>query len=215
MFKIKSKKWIAPVVTLVVMMTLGAGAAMAASSSGWNQQEISKLFIANLASNLDIDTSELKEAIAQSWKETLAEGVTQGFIKQDEADRIEQAIENGTWLNVGPLMDPWFGRRNGGSNLAELAAVLGIDSSEFFNKLKNGETLESIAAEKGFTLEQVKDKLIARKRQKLNEQVARGELSGEAAAQIISHFEQLDLSKMSPFGAPGMMPPLPPTSFQR
>ncbi|AOQ23160.1 hypothetical protein MTAT_16900 [Moorella thermoacetica] len=202
MFKLKGKKWIAGVIALVVVMALGAGAAVAANSSStskWGKGEIGQFFISRLAANLGIDTSKLEQALKQSGLETVDEAVKQGVIPQDKADKIKQAIENGTWDKLGPFWEPKIGKDDDDGGPADLAAVLGMKPADLINELKSGKTLADIAKEKNLTLDQVKEKLIAQKKQVLDQKVAQGKMIQDTENKILSRLQQMDLTRFGKF----------------
>ncbi|WP_338835942.1 hypothetical protein [Neomoorella thermoacetica] len=81
----------------------------------------------------------------------------------------------------------------------DLAAVLGMKPADLFNELKNGKTLADIAKEKNLTLDQVKEKLIAQKKQVLDQKVAQGKMTQDTENKILSRLQQMDLTRFGKF----------------
>ncbi|BCV20226.1 hypothetical protein [Moorella sp. Hama-1] len=217
MFKLKSKKWIAGVVALVLVLALGAGAAVAANTTtpGQNAGEMQQFFISRLAANLGVNVSQLEQAFKQSAIETVDEAVSKGVIPQDRADQIKQAIENGN-NKLGFFFGQFGGKAKaptgGFGDIANLASVLGMSPADFNGELKNGKTLADIAQEKGMTLDQLKEKLVAQEKQTLDQKVAQGQMTQDTENKILSRLEQMDLTHFGKFGGHGgKIRPTPPT----
>lgn len=218
MSKIKSKKWVVAVLASILVLALGAGAAVAANTStpGQNAGELRQFFVSRLAANLGIDVTKLEQAFKQSALETVDQAVSQGVISQERADQIKKNIEEGNWNGPGLFLGPRFGGEHGGrmpfGGPASIASILGMSPSDLANELRSGKTLADIAQEKGMTLDQLKEKLVAQEKQTLDQKVAQGQMTQDAENKILSRLQQIDLSKFGKFGGRGgKVRPVPPT----
>ena len=77
-----------------------------------------------------------------------------------------------------------------------IAKILGLTSEELQTELKAGTTLEQIASNKGMTLDQLKEKLLANTKTELDNQVSQGKLTSEQAQSMLSRMQNMDLSKL-------------------
>lgn len=78
----------------------------------------------------------------------------------------------------------------------DIAQILGITAEELQAELKAGKTLEQIAGNKGMTLAQLKEKLIAKTKTELDNQVSQGKLTAEQAQSMLTRLKSIDLSKL-------------------
>ena len=211
----KEKAWVLGLVLLVVLSLTVAGTAMAQDTAQTPKSGLLQIFWSKLAANLGIDQSRLEQALKQSGLEAVDEAVNQGLIPEERATKLKEAIESGDLGKMGPFMGPgggpkgkgpggWPGRggRMFGCSPADLASVLGMTPEELASELKSGKTLEDIAKTKGLTLEQVKEELVEKQKQLLDERVAQGKMTEEQAEKVLSRLENMDLSRMGKFGRP-------------
>ncbi|GEA15411.1 hypothetical protein E308F_16550 [Moorella sp. E308F] len=138
------------------------------------------------------------------------------MISQERADQIKKNIEDGNWNGPGLFLGPRFGGKPGGrmpfGGPASIASVLGMSPADLANELKSGKTLADIAQEKGMTLDQLKEKLVAQEKQTLDQKVAQSQMTQDAENKILSRLEQMDLNRIGKFGGySGKVRPAPPT----
>ncbi|SMB96144.1 hypothetical protein SAMN00808754_1409 [Thermanaeromonas toyohensis ToBE] len=198
----RSRKVLAIMVVFALLVLVGAGTAAAATGIGSVAKgSLYQTFISQLAANLGIDQAKVEQALKQAAVETVDEAVKQGIIPQDRASKLKEAIESGKLPPFGCMVGRGgFGPGKGAGPLHdELASVLGMTAEELHNAIRSGKTLEEIAASKGFTLDQVKEQLIAKVKAVLDEKVAQGQLTGDQAQQILFRLQQVDLSKIGRF----------------
>ncbi|MGI6284690.1 hypothetical protein SEF58_02600 [Neomoorella humiferrea] len=206
MLKLRGKRWLIGVTALVLVMAIGAGVAAAAANTAPGQQaaELKQFFVSRLAANLGIDTAQLEQAFKQSALETGDQAVAQGIINQERANQIKQAVENGNWNGLGLFLGPQFGRKPAGKmpfgGQASIASILGMSPADLASELKSGKTLADIAQEKGMTLDQIKEKLVAQEKQALDQKVAEGKMTQDTENKILSRLQQMDLNKLGRFG---------------
>ncbi|WP_258360503.1 hypothetical protein [Moorella sulfitireducens (nom. illeg.)] len=195
----KIKKHYPLFLVLVLVLSLAAaGVAVAqddSSSQPWSS--LKQLYLEKLAANLGIDVDRLQEAMQNAGQQTVEAAQTSGLIDSDKAERLQKALEDGQWPGFAGFKGGPRDRGFGGFKCADdIANVLGITPQELRQELQDGKTLEQIAAEKGLTLDQLKEKLINEAKTKLDEAVASGKLTRDKADKILSGLEQLDLSKL-------------------
>ncbi|QGP93494.1 hypothetical protein MGLY_29040 [Neomoorella glycerini] len=191
----KIKKYLSPVLILVVVLSLAAaGIAMAQdNSSSQPRTSLKQLYLEKLAANLGIGVDKLQDAMKNAGQQALDAAVSAGLMDSARAEKLQKAIAAGDW--------PWFagykpgphGRQQFPGNA--IATALGMTPQELRQELQSGKTLEQIATEKGLTLAQLKEKLINEAKTKLDQEVASGKLTQDKADKILSRLEQLDLSK--------------------
>lgn len=196
---LKKKSLVVSVVLLLAIGLLAAGTAFADTDSTNPQTNLFKIFTAKLAGNLGVDESKLTEAIKSAQEDTIKEGVAQGLIPADKAEKIQAAIQDGKMMGFGfcregkPRGD--FRGKAGAFKLNCLPEILGMTPEEFAAELKAGQTLEQIASAKGMTLEQFKAKWLETEKAALDEKVSQGTLTAEQADTIYTKLQNMDLSK--------------------
>lgn len=96
----KLNKWLVAVLTVAALGAFGVGAALANSSSRdtntplaappshESQQEISEIFLTNLATTLGVDEDTLTAALKTAATATVNQEVADGVITQEQAERI-------------------------------------------------------------------------------------------------------------------------------
>ncbi|MDI6710798.1 MAG: hypothetical protein QME76_08985 [Bacillota bacterium] len=100
-----------------------------------------------------------------------------------------------------------------GGPMADVAGILGMTAEELQTALKAGKTLEQAAADKGMTLAQLKEKLLAETKARLDEEVAQGKMTAEQARSMLTRMQSMDLSKFGAGPERGEgAPPEPPAS---
>lgn len=184
---------------LLVLSLVGAGAALAQDSTQTPWAALPQLFWSKLAANLGIDESRLQEAFKAAGSQALDEGVQQGLLPADKAQRLKEAIDKGQWQPLGGFLGGGphkFARGHAGGLLGDMAGILGMTPQELREEFKAGKTLEEIASAKGLTLDQLKEKWLADKKAALDDQVSQGKLTAEKAQEILSRLEKMDFSKL-------------------
>lgn len=150
---------------------------------------------------VDLQAFALAEA-----KEHLAQAVTDGKLTQEEADaklaEIQTAIENSEFPGKrggGFGMHGQRGERDG-----DLAEALGMTQEELRTAIQNGQTVEEVAAEKGFDLDafqaEKQAERLAEAQERLAQAVEEGKLTQEQADQIL---EQMQNGERPEFGGRG------------
>lgn len=117
--------------------------------------------------------------------------VEDGTITQEQADAVEEALEDAR-------PDQGFGGRFGhpgfalgfGGELSTVAESLGIDEDELRSALEDGRTIAEIAEELGVDVQDVVDDIVAAQRARLDDAVAEGYLTQEDADEILAGAEE-------------------------
>jgi hypothetical protein len=147
-------------------------------------------YISKLAENLGIPEADLRERMALTRDNLLADAVEEGRLSQESADQIRQRMEeSGSLLPGFPRPHDGF-RAFGHGNVVQAAAdVLGMEMSDLVQQLRGGEnSLADIAEGRGVDLESFKAGLLDAARGDLDRKVADGDLTQEQAD---IHFERL------------------------
>ncbi len=117
------------------------------------------LFWQALAQKLGISVAQLQQAVTDSWKQALTQGVQQGLITQSQADQLSQRLQNaGPGAGLGNL---GRGRGQGHANNARTvynsvisaatdaaAKALGMSTTDLQSALRGGQTLLAVAQSK-------------------------------------------------------------------
>ena len=184
---------------LAVFALAIAGVALAQEKTTASPGDLPKIFWSKLAAALGVDEGKLQEAVKSAASQTIDEGVRQGILPQEKAQRLRECLEKGTWPAPFGGFRGFRGFRGGFG--FEVAEFLGMTPQELRQELQSGKTLEEIAAAKGLTLEELKEKWLAKKKAELEEQVKQGKITQEKADEMLSRLEKFDL-RQCPFPGP-------------
>ncbi|MFA5774220.1 MAG: hypothetical protein WC864_02455 [Ilumatobacteraceae bacterium] len=138
--------------------------------------------LAEIATAQSVDVAKVIDSIVADAKSKLAAEVTSGDLTQAEADsklaeittRVTDMVSNGRpegrmgFRNEG---------RHGRPDLSNLAAVLGLQSSELQTQLQSGKTLSEIATAQSVDVSKVIDSIVADAKSKLAAEVTSGDLT--------------------------------------
>jgi predicted DNA-binding protein (UPF0251 family) len=175
-------------------------------------------FLQKLAARLGISESTLKSDLQQTSLDELQQLVKDGKLTQDQADKIQSAITNGT--DYFPGLNGSFGGRGGpggmgifgrgglqsilGKNQDALAKWLGISTATLQSDLKSGESLATIATAQGKTTADLKTFLTGELDSQLKAQVTAGKLtqaqSDTIRAGVVANLDALINAKLPQFG---------------
>lgn len=155
------------------------------------------VFLEAFAAELGVDRAALAPAARVAATAALDAAVEAGDVNEERAERIRERIAEadgdicerlagGPGRHGGPRHD----RHHALYELSEVAASeLGIERSELIDRLRDGETLEEIATAQGVDFEALTATLLDAARAELDEAVAAGMLSQEAADRIMERLE--------------------------
>jgi len=169
-------------------------------------------FLDNLAEQLGISRERLDQALSQAALDVVDQAVADGRITQEEADRIQEAIESGEF--------PFFFGRHGfghgfghhgfgpglgcpGVAADELAGFLGISVDDLRAARAEGQSLAQIAEANSKTRDELKSYLLSRVGERLDQAVADGKITQEQADQKLEDFSARLDDLIDSTGGPG------------
>ena len=173
--------------------------------------------LSDAAKRLDVQTSELRDALAKARDDQLAADVKAGRLTQAQADAVKQhRSQDGTVLGGPggpPPGGPGFGRHGGpggpgrgpGDVMKAAADALGLTQPKLFEALRGGKRLSDVAKVQGNSYADVKAAIRSAVRKDLDKAVADGDLTRAQADDMLSHLtEHLDEGGFpGPPGGPG------------
>ena len=166
---------IAAAVAVLAVGVLAIGGAAADENDGFVGS-----FLAKVADKLGVGEDELKTAIDEAGTETLDEGVAQGLLTDEQAERLQ---EGGFPFRMGP--------RHGPGHVMEAAVeVLDMPRDELMEQLRDGASLAQVAEAKGMSVEDFKTAFLDQAKTQLDELVAEDDLTQEQADGIFQHTEE-------------------------
>jgi hypothetical protein len=173
---------------IALAVTLGAGAAVAATSDVFDPKEEQEAFQAAVAEKLGVTTAELQNAYKEAALEQLDAAVAAGRITEEQADEIRERIEAGDFL--GPHFGFGFGHHiEGGPALEGAADYLGLTEAELHERLRDGQTLAEIAKAEGKSVDGLEQALVARGKEKLDQAVEDGRLTAAQRDELLERLE--------------------------
>jgi hypothetical protein len=174
---------------LALAVTLGAGAAVAATSGVFDPEEEQQAFQAAVAEKLGVTTQELQNAYKEASLERLEAAVKAGRITEEEADRIRARIESGDFLGpYGPGFGPHF-HVEGGPALEGAADYLGLTEAELHERLRDGQTLAEIAKAEGKSVDGLEQALLAAAKERLDQAVEDGRITAAQRDEMLERLE--------------------------
>jgi len=192
---------IATVVAVVAVMALGAVVLAQDTGDGdsWPIQFRDRLHEA-IAGILGITVDEYDSAVDTARGQVLDEAVTEGWMTQDQADRMLERAEEGYLEGFGRGMRPG-GHGRGGmmdlegglrgfdathSTLLTIAAEqLGTTVEDLVTQLEDGNTIAGLADAQGVDTQDIADAYLANYADKLDEAVANQRITQEQADSML------------------------------
>ena len=189
---------------------LTAAAALAAAGSGVavattrpdDAKEREQAVLADAAKRLNVEPSELRDALSAAESAQLDADVKAGRLTQEQADAIkERRKAGGAVLGVGPGgpggglgLHHRGGPAGGPADLMGAAAkAIGISQDELFDEFRGGKKLSEVAKDHGKSFDDVKAAVKAVLKERLDDAVKNGPLTQEQADQMLSRLtENLD-----------------------
>lgn len=198
----------------ILVAILGAGAlgavalAQGTGTTSGGPFDFHERFRQAIASILGISVEAYDKAVEQARDQVLREAVSEGWLTQDQAERMRERME------LGPGFGPWgrgrgFGRGFGWKvDLISVAAEkLGMSVSDLADALRDGKSIAEVAKEKGVDVQTIADAYIAKVEEQLKEAVAEGRLAQKMADWMLERArEQVNtwLEQTWPAPFPGM-----------
>ncbi|RCW44948.1 SHOCT domain-containing protein [Paenibacillus prosopidis] len=133
--------------------------------------------IAAIATEKGVDVQKVIDAQVSEIKEKLNEQLAAGEITQEQYDtKLAASVERATNHVNGVLPE---GGKGWGDSIDAIAEALGLTADELKAEIEEGKTIAAIATEKGVDVQTVVDAWVSEIKEKLNEQLAAGEITQE------------------------------------
>jgi hypothetical protein len=177
-------------------------------------QQMEQAYQNALAGRLGISADQLQAAMKQARIDVINQKVQAGQITQDQANQWIQAIQSGQ--RMGPPNGqrpqgqgqpgegrPGFGQRDqGGPGMrggGELASILGMSPDELRAAFQSGKSLAQIGQDKGISRDDLKAKILAARKTRLDQAVQSGRITADQEQQILNRMtanidRQLDMT---------------------
>jgi predicted transcriptional regulator len=177
-----------------VLVAAGTGVAVATTTSD-DPKEREEAVLADAAKRLDVEPTELRDALADAENAQLDADVKAGRLTREQADAIKRHREEaGTVLGPGKPFFPGgpelalrFKHPGGRFELLDSTAdALGISRGELVERLHDGKTLDEIAKTEGKSVDDVRKAVEDSVKKQLDEAVDDGDLTREQADKLLS-----------------------------
>lgn len=153
-------------------------------------------FLQKVADRLGVSVDQLKQAFKDAAIQTVDDLVAEGKLDPDKAAEIKSRIEQGAaWFPFGRFGPPGpHGLQHPRvlkGVLGSAADAIGVTPRQLVQELREGNTsLAQVAQDHGVSVDDLKDAMLTDAREKLDEAVARGDLTQERADDIYANFEE-------------------------
>ncbi|HLH72850.1 MAG TPA: hypothetical protein VKX96_06175 [Chloroflexota bacterium] len=151
-----------------------------------------KMFLDKLAANLGIDETKLDQAFKEAAKSTAEEAFKNGYLTQEQLNRIKTRIEQGK--AGGVFGRPWTViarmHRRVETVLDAMAKRLGESEEDLEAQLASGKELSEIAREKGVSEEDLQQTIVSALKPQLEEAVKSGKITPKLAEAVLHRFEK-------------------------
>lgn len=135
-------------------------------------------FFVLLAGRLGISVQQLSAAVQDSLVDQVEKGVAEGKYSRVEGDRMIQQIHPDLGIGLHP------------QGLRAAAQVLGLQPRQLRDELQRGRSLAEVAADKGVSRDDLKQRLRDTQKAASKTAVARGDVSADRAAEVAQRLEQ-------------------------
>jgi polyhydroxyalkanoate synthesis regulator phasin len=162
-------------------------------------------FVEKLAAKLGIGEEKLKTAIEETQSEMIDEGVAEGRLTEEQAERLkERAAEGGFGFPFrGPGGGPGHGVWGAGVTPETIAEALGISQDELMAELSGGKSLAEVAGDHGMSVDEFSEALLSQVKAQLGGLVAEGKLTQEQADAMLERIEENIDGIVNGQGVPG------------
>ncbi len=145
-----------------------------------------------IAGILGISVDQYDSAVQQAQQQVLDQAVTDGWLTQDQADRMSERLAQdpsmGMWGKGHGAGRPGAGRGGWGVHLISVAAEqLGMTEADLETALRDGKTIAAVAAEKGVDTQTIIDAYVTQLTARLDQAVANGKITQEQADAALEH----------------------------
>lgn len=191
----------------------GAGVAVA-TTGGDDEKQREDAVLSDAAKRLDVQPSELRDALKAAEDAQLDDDVEAGRLTQEQADAIKrERTEHGTVLGGGPGprfrphgpgFGPSFGPGPGGPGdlIGAAASALGLTQAQLLAQLRAGKSIADIAKAQGKSLDSVRSAVRSAVGKKLDKAVADGDVTRAQADELLARMTD-HLDEIGSFGGRG------------
>jgi hypothetical protein len=186
-------------------LAVGGTGVVVATSRSDDAKKREDAVLSDAAKRLDVQPSELRDALAKAEDAQLDADVKAGRLTQEQADAIEQhRRELGSVLGgPGPGGPGFFHHRFGpgpgpggpGDVMGAAAGAIGISEAKLFDELRDGKSLSEIAKAHGKSFDDVKAGVRDALKKHLDEEVDEGHLTRAKAddllSRLVDHLDEL------------------------
>lgn len=192
-------------------------------------QQRAQDFLNDFASKLGKSPAEVVAAFKAAEKDRVAQAVKDGRLTQQQADQINQRIDQSQGLPFGGFgfghgpggrgFGPPPGVQRGPGPFAGVATFLGIQPQDLQTQLRAGKTLAQIAQEHGKSRDDLKNYLTTQVKNQLAQAIQAGRITQQQSDQRLqgftSHLDQLIDRAFKGGKGPRTTPPAQPTPGTR
>lgn len=182
-------------------LAAGAGAALAVVGAGvavaadrLTPKAESEAIVNDAAKQLGVDPAKLSAALEQAMKNRIDAAVADGRLTKEQGEALKQRIASAAFpLLIGPGFGPGPHRGPGlhfGRDLDAAAAFLGLSESELRTALRNGKTLAQIAGDRGKSVDELVDSLVAAATKRLDAAVQDGRLTKAQRDELVAGLKE-------------------------
>ena len=192
---------IASVVAFVLLAGGLLGAVAFAQTPTPQGQKPGDVFWTTLASKLSVSQDALKAAFRDAAKAVVAQAVQDGKVKQDQADKLNQRIDQMPLDTVPlPIVPQDKAKLASLKQMLDAAAnMLGMSPRDLMEELRDGLTLGQIAQQKGVDPNKLKTAMLAVPSSRIDEAVKNGKITQDKANELKAKLEQqIDMNKRFP-----------------
>ena len=158
-------------------------------------------FVNNFAAALGKKPADVQAAAQKAFGQTLDQAVKDGKLTQARADQMKQKAASGSLCSGMPLGRLGEQRAGGhapgglgaGMFLGDAAKALGMNQPDLQAALKNGQTLQQIAASKGMNEQQFRDAFSAQVKNDLDAKVKAGTVTQAQEDAILNRLKTAPL----------------------
>ena len=181
------------------------------------RQQAQQEYLNRVAANLGVSPQQLQDALKKTRVEQINQAVSEGKLSQDQANQMIQRINSGQGpIGFGPNVGgPGHGPKPGDrqamrGGMMGAAQALGLTPEQLRQELQGGKTLAQVAEQRNVSRDELKARLQAQQKQRLDQAVQQGRMTAEQASQVQARFaasldRMLDASPgqhPAPAGAP-------------
>jgi hypothetical protein len=176
------------VILAAIAVTVGAGAAIAASQGS---SPSPTAFFDSVAKHLGISSEKLRDATKAAAVDQVDAALAEGRITKAQADELKSRIESGELPPFfGPFLRDFHDHMHGpGRHLSAAADYLGLTVAQLRDRLADGRSLADVAKARGRSVEGLKQTIIDDAKRQLDEDVGAGRLTRDEADAILERLQ--------------------------